>query len=341
MKTIQRLSLISFLVRAHAGSIPHSSWTATPAFVAPSARQTAQTGAIRHEGATSLSLFSTIDRPDTERMSNDTVQHLRDELKSCLLNAADDFRATTTKSGAIACEAREVDGSDKVSGKGYDRWYVIRLINKIVRKISRSKKGAQSRGVLSSDSFRQSRLDVGAYGNKVIELAEQLSLLNPTPIPTLGFKHYGGASPSESKLGGAWKLRFTTAADASFPETEKRGVVTTSQVIDAEEGTLTNVIDFEKGKLKGFRVEVEGEPTSGTNIGLTFRSVKILRKSRFPRLFGEITVRLPSRLIRWFASRNKAEDDRKMGPYLQLRYVDDTLRMHTTDSGNWFIQTRI
>jgi hypothetical protein len=74
---------------------------------------------------------------------------------------------------------------------------------------------------------------VGAIRNRVVEISEQLSLLNPTPMPALGFrfKSCGGASPSESKLGGSWKLRFTTAADASFPTTEKRGVVSTSQLM--------------------------------------------------------------------------------------------------------------
>jgi hypothetical protein len=103
------------------------------------------------------------------------------------------------------------------------------------------------------------------------------------------------------------------------------------------------LIDFEKGKLTGFRVVVQGEPTSESDIGLTFRSVKILRKSRFPCLFGEINVRLPSGLIWWFASRNKVEGEERgmAGPYLRLRYVDDNLPMHTTDSGNWFVQTWI
>ncbi len=103
------------------------------------------------------------------------------------------------------------------------------------------------------------------------------------------------------------------------------------------------MIDFEKGKLTSFRVVVQGEPTSESDIGLTFRSVKILRKSRFPSLFGEINARLPSGLIRWFASRKKVEGEERgmAGLYLRLRYVDDNLRMHTTDSGNWFVQTRI
>ena len=361
MKSIRILSLIALLARAHAGDIAPSSRTlATPtAFVSPSALQTSHRNAIRRESSSSSSSSSSLssstvdDRPDVERFNNliyatdDTIRLLRDELKSRLLKSADDYREARAASDAIVVARGAgggVDESPDVPSEADDRGYAIRLLRRIVRKISRKSKesGARSRrGVLSSDSVRQSRLDVGAYGNKVIEIAEQLSLLNPTPIPTLGFKGYGGASPLESKLGGTWKLRFTTAADASFPETEKRGVVSTSQVIDAEEGTLTYVIDFERGKLKGFRVVVVGEPTSGTDIGLTFRSVRIFRKSRFPRLFGQITVRLPSRLIRWFASRNKVEEERGMGPYLRLRYLDDTLRMHTTDSGNWFVQTRI
>ena len=108
-----------------------------------------------------------------------------------------------------------------------------------------------------------------------------------------------------------------------------------------QDTTFTNVVDFERGSLKGFRVVVEGEPLSVRDVGLTFKAVKILRNSRFPRLFGQFTFRLPSRLIRWFASRNKPKEERSRGPYLQVQYLDDNLRMHTTDTGNWFIQTRL
>mmetsp|Transcript_1022 Transcript_1022/g.1465 ORF Transcript_1022/g.1465 Transcript_1022/m.1465 type:complete len:360 (-) Transcript_1022:122-1201(-) len=277
---------------------------------------------------------------------DDTTQLLRDELKSRLLKAADDFKTKKSKESEIALKAQEFDEKANANEGGTYRGYVIRLLHRIVRKIMRNNTRkqqllAESQGILTSDSFRQMKLEVGATGNQVIELAEQLSQLNPTPIPTLGFRNYGGALPAESKLGGNWKLRFTTAADASFAESRDRGIATTSQEVDAEEGTFTNVVDFEKGSLKGFRVVVEGEPTSATDIGLTFKSVKILRNSRFPRLFGQFTFRLPSRLIRWLSSRGKAEEEVNKGPYLQLRYLDDDLRMHITDSGNWFIQTRL
>merc|ERR1712176_452633 len=162
-----------------------------------------------------------------------------------------------------------------------------------------------------------------------------MGILNPTPIPTLGFTSYGDVPPSESKLDGEWKLIFTTASDASFPETQKRGIASTSQVIDAEEGTFTNVVDFGRGKLEGFRVVVQGTPRGDTDVGLSFRGVKLLRRSRFPRLFGQIHLRLPSRLIRWL-SRPLAN-----GPSLRIKYLDDTMRIHVSDSGNMFVHTRV
>jgi hypothetical protein len=90
-----------------------------------------------------------------------------------------------------------------------------------------------------------------------------------------------------------------------FPHNRKEGC-REHQSID--EGTL---IDFEKGKLRAFAWWCKGEPMSELDIRLTFHSVKILRKSRFPRLFGEINIRLPSGLIRWFASRNKVEGEER------------------------------
>ena len=242
---------------------------------------------------------TTAEQPDTTKFNNliyatdDTVQLLRDELKSRLLKAADDFKNMKSQEDAITGKAQEVEVN--VHEQDNDRGYVIRLLHKIVLKISRTykasgqKKLTESQGILTSDSFRQMKLDVGAAGNRVIELAEQLSLLNPTLINTLGFKHYGGAPPTESKLAGNWKLRFTTGADASFPDSQKRGVATTSQVVDARDGTFTNIVDFERGNLKEFRVVVEGEPTSATDIVWPSRLSRYWEKSR---LFGQFTIRL-------------------------------------------------
>lgn len=384
MKSIRNLThLWTLAAVVHAGDVNYSpqssSWSTgiTPsAFVIPStttstrrALPSSPSGKVLsnhcRETSSISSQFSSTKvnrhqhRPDTQRFNNliyatdDTVQLLREELKARLLKAADEFNAMDIMNVIESTPTTTTTISTTNTRQEKDRGnYLIRLLNKIVRKISRRGSSSavttitesqQQRGILSSDSFRQAKLETGELGKKVIEIAEQLSLLNPTPTPTLGFKHYGGAPPSESKLGGKWKLRFTTAADASFPKSETRGVVTTSQDIDPDEGTLTNVVDFEKGKLKGFRVVVEGEPISENTMRLFFKKVKILRQSRFPRLFGEITIRLPSRLIRWLGSKRKEEevDDQNIGPYLQLRYLDDNLRMHTTNTGNWFIQTRL
>ena len=333
----------------------------------PTSIQTQSSNLFFFSGTTNDQKFQSI----IENSSDDTVQLLRDELKSRLLSAVDEYntmRALEEEAAAATIKAKE-EAEEETNKE--DRGYVIRLLHRIVRKLSKSKKKnttattneddttkqqSQSKGILTSDSFRQETLNVGPTGQQVIELAEQLSLLNPTSIPTLGFKQYkvgddtDTTSTQSSKLDGNWKLRFTTASDASFPKSTKRGVTTTSQVIDTEKGTFTNAIQFEKGKLNGFEVVVQGEPLSDTDIGLSFKKVNILRKSRFTKLFGKITIRLPSRLIRLLASKNKKVEDNsstgeggsiRRGPYLRLRYVDDDLRMHTTDSGNWFIQTRL
>ena len=335
----------------------------TPSLSSSSSSNTNTNTNLFFSGTTNDQKFQSI----IENSSDKTVQLLRNELKTRLLSAVDHEYNTMR---VLEEDAAKVKAAAEEETNKEDRGYVIRLLHRIVRKISRSKRKnttattdddttkqlSQSKGILTSDSFRQETLNVGKSGQAVIELAEQLSLLNPTPIPTLGFKQYkvdtsdtASSSNQSSKLEGNWKLRFTTASDASFPKSTKRGVTTTSQVINTEKGTFTNVITFEKGKLNGFEVVVQGNVLSDTDIGLSFKKVNILRKSRFPRLFGKITIRLPSRLIRLFASKNKKVDDNdnngdsssKRGPYLRLRYVDDDLRMHTTDSGNWFIQTRL
>jgi len=358
MIKILQLSLLWTCANARETSGVHSmqsSWNPHHAFIASPSQVAMRKDATCLKSERMPTTLSSTFHPHSDKTKcnypihagDNTAQLLRNELKSRILKVADDFNTMKSKESEIALKAQTSDKKADTNVGGTYRGYVISLLHRIVRKIMRRNKPnkqqmiTESQGILTSDSFRQMKLEVGATGSRVIELAEQLSQLNPTPIPTLGFRNYGGASPAESKLGGNWKLRFTTAADASFAESRERGIATTSQEVDAEKGTFTNVVDFGKGSLKGFRVVVEGEPTSATDIGLTFKSVKILRNSRFPRLFGQFTFRLPSRLIRWLSSRGKAGDEVNKGPYLQLRYLDDDFRMHITDSDNWFIQSRL
>ncbi len=347
MKAILFLTVLSFWAPADA-----TGGGFKPAFVTaplPSCLAHRTKSSVR-----SSSIDADTNEPDLEKFNNviyatdDTVHMLRSELKTRLLNAADDYAAMRAKTDELVLRAKEFEEQTSSEASTTEQRFVPRLLGKIVRKISRRKRKkrseektlTQSQGILASDSFKQMKLDVGVTGNKVIELAEQLSLLNPNPNPTLGFKGYGGVSAEDNMLNGQWKLRFTTAADASFAASKERGVAITSQVIEAKEGTFTNVVDFEKGKLRGFRVVVNGKPLSNTDIQLEFKSVKLLRESRFPKLLGEISIRLPSRLIRWLSARNRPEDEHN-APYLSLKYLDEDLRIHTTDSDNWFVQSRI
>jgi len=57
-------------------------------------------------------------------------------------------------------------------------------------------------------------------------------------------------SPEDCALGGNWKLLFTSGADATFPNSPKQGKATTSQIINATEGTFMNVVGS-KGQGKG------------------------------------------------------------------------------------------
>jgi hypothetical protein len=146
-------------------------------------------------------------------------------------------------------------------------------------------------------------------------------------------------------LNGKWELQFTSGADATFPESTKREKATTSLIINATDGILTNTIEFERGKVKGFKFVVEGEAISGAEMNLKFKRVVIERKSKWPRLFGTITIRIPSFSVlsayARFASRGRTSRPRATGPGLVIQYMDDDMRMHKTRDGIWFIQTRV
>ena len=214
-------------------------------------------------------------------------------------------------------------GSDRNIHKEVDQqkdgYSVTRLLRRIISKISgkKTRNHKKNKSVITTDKFRQKPLDIGDDGRAILDIAEELVKLNPTPNPTYGFRGYDGGDPADCKLCGKWKLRFTTAADASFDKNERRGKISTSQNIDCEDGTLTNVVDFEQGKLDGLRVVVEGTPVSDTQIDLSFKRVDILRKSRFPRLFGRLSFYLPSRLLRRLNG-----DSNDKGPYLTIKYLD-------------------
>ena len=186
-------------------------------------------------------------------------------------------------------------------------------------------------------------ITLGDKGEEIIEIAEKLARLNPTPIPTYGWQGYKGGNPeNDCLLEGIWKLRFTTAADATFRESPTRGKAITFQDIDSTAGILTNVIDFEKGNVEGFRVFVEGKAESDDEMALTFKRIIINRRKKFLFFFKTIKIPLPSfKFLRAFAKTASMGRAQAKKAGFKILYIDDEFRMHKTNDGNWFIQTKV
>lgn len=163
-----------------------------------------------------------------------------------------------------------------------------------------------------------------------------------------GQNSFGSSDMNAPNLGGTWKLRFTTATDATF-KPGKRGPATTLQYVNTTVGTFTNIVEFRenKGKVKGFQVVVEGEPVNDIRINLTFRKVIIDRRSRVG--LNKITIPIPNLtfLSRFFNRKRKVDEGMKAtnknreGPHFNMLYLDDEMRIHKTGDGNFFVQTRL
>eukprot|EP00930_Biecheleria_cincta_P031097 TRINITY_DN21576_c0_g1_i1.p1 TRINITY_DN21576_c0_g1~~TRINITY_DN21576_c0_g1_i1.p1 ORF type:complete len:349 (-),score=57.13 TRINITY_DN21576_c0_g1_i1:132-1151(-) len=214
------------------------------------------------------------------------------------------------------------------------------------------KKAAPS--LLEAESFASQKIELSSelegLREKVVNAISIVAANNPNPEPLRGWRGFGGAAPAECILNGTWKLLFTDAADATFKR-GKRGAASTFQEIDAAGGWFINCVDFSNpdSKLKGFRVFVEGDALNGNEVQLSFRKVRLLRRSRFPRFFGEITIPLPSPKIlrnigRLFARAKDKEqgvNPSRRGAGFTLLYVDEDLRIHQTFDGLYFVQRRL
>jgi hypothetical protein len=211
----------------------------------------------------------------------------------------------------------------------------------------KGRRGRRDRNALKAESYasEETKVDPVAAAQKdtVISLLEELSKLNPPVKPLDGWMGRNGVAPEDCGLDGRWKLRFTNAADARF-----RNDAETSQEIYAETGLFVNCVDFigTTGKLRGFRVEVDGEALNDTEVQLAFRRVRLLRRSRFPRLFGKITIPLPSpkrlrKLTKFLARKDSKANVASRGAGFELLYLDDELRAHKTFDGLYFVQTRL
>lgn len=195
-------------------------------------------------------------------------------------------------------------------------------------------------GLLGAASFKDDKL-TGNATDAIIRQVLTLAEYNPNPDPCKG---WGTPQTDHSRtpLHGLWKLRFTTAADATF-KPGKRGKAVTRQTANATSGYFLNQISFPnntQGKVDGFTVFVKGTPSTSllNRMFLTFKRVEIYRsKSRFPKLFGKVELLLPNLLplVNFF----RKSDNQLELPYFDVLFLDDELRVHRTGENNYFVQT--
>mmetsp|Transcript_23501 Transcript_23501/g.83877 ORF Transcript_23501/g.83877 Transcript_23501/m.83877 type:complete len:199 (-) Transcript_23501:92-688(-) len=155
-------------------------------------------------------------------------------------------------------------------------------------------------------------------------------------------KYFGTAEGATNPLHGGWQNLWTTAADATFDANSTRGDADICNIVDAKQGTITNVITF-KGPPKPvqqLRVRIKAVPTSKRQLNLIFSSVQVRFTKRFLWIFKTIKIPVPavalSRII-FFFKRKKAPPL----PFFEVVYLDGDLRVQQTGEGNLFIQQRI
>ncbi|KAL1508484.1 hypothetical protein AB1Y20_004585 [Prymnesium parvum] len=199
---------------------------------------------------------------------------------------------------------------------------------------------------LANGGFYTISESLGKAADSVIRAIQLLEPLNPTPDAT---KFFGTVEGTRCPLHGSWVNLFTTAADATFSKTSKRGDARASNTVDGVRGRIWNCIDFippsngSSTPLEQLRVLLAAKAVSPTRIEIAFRLVKA-RVNRFfglP-LFGRrLTLTFPvpgpflTRIL--FAFRK----NKKPPPaFFEIIYLDETLRVHKTGQGAFFVQQR-
>lgn len=164
--------------------------------------------------------------------------------------------------------------------------------------------------------------------SKILKLAEELKLLNPTK----------DIRDSFNKLEGDWKLDFTTAPAQEVPE-DGNGVNTYQTI---EKGIIYNIINRPDRNLK---IAVGAEPTRVDRVALNFRTIEASQDS-FPR---RVTIRFPPRNFFRFVTKvqcflsGKAYDETEFKElaYFDLLFLDDDLRIQRNSEGNLFINSKL
>ncbi|KAK3024941.1 hypothetical protein RJ639_042945 [Escallonia herrerae] len=172
-----------------------------------------------------------------------------------------------------------------------------------------------NRGIFGVPSAKKSEIE---------DLVELLESQNPLPDPTLHLE----------KVGGCWKLVYSTITILGSKRTKLglRDFITLGdslQIIDVAEGKAVNVIKFNARGLNLFngRLTIEA-------------SFKIASKSRVDISYNSSTI-TPEQLMNLF----RKNYDLLLGIFnpegwLEITYVDDSLRIGRDDKGNIFILER-
>lgn len=194
--------------------------------------------------------------------------------------------------------------------------------------------------------------------NLVISLVEDLSELNPTPIPTLGLMGYADGTSANAPLNGPWKLLFTNAKDAEAPaRTEKnngetfgdevaQGVeVKTGQRIDASSGECVNYIqlagDAEKRPFDQLEITIQMTPLNDKRVRLDFMKGRALNDKAPLEFLKDFTFNFPPPSFNDLVARLRGMDPSvEPQAYFDILYIDEQIRAHKTGEGKLFVQMR-
>jgi len=205
------------------------------------------------------------------------------------------------------------------------------------------------KGLLGAESVASRRSQVSSdmeqLRDTITAAIEALAPFNPTGAPLRGWGGFQGSPPEECELGGVWSLEYTDAADATFKRGD-RGEAVTFQLVDPIKRNFVNAVNFVngKGKLRGFRVIVKAKAKNAKEVALSFQRVVLLRKSRFPRLFGKITIPFPGirivtaigRLLAYLRGGQNTK-----GPGFEMLFLDEDTRIHRSYDGLYFVHSRL
>lgn len=191
--------------------------------------------------------------------------------------------------------------------------------------------------------------ETAALEGKIKSIIGKLAVHNPNKMPV----DFWEDSINKCPLDGAWKLRFTTAEDAK-PKIKKESNATSSvtsiapftyQLVNSTCGTITNIIQFNPGQTKSttLRVLVKGVKLTPERLLLLFKTVTVVKeKDKRVRSFSFPFPRIPfsnTFLTRLAIFRGK--EITPIGPYFDVQYCDDDIRIHKTGKGDYFVQSRL